>query len=160
VLVGLGSLTTDLSDAIARMEGYTSGSCSMCVSNNNPGALRAGQGQIGTDANGFAIFPDWATGYAALNHQVDLNISRGLTLQEFFAGKQGVYAGYAPSADNNNPTNYASTVAGWLGISPDAVLSSIGDTADSSGDGSGGTSLVWAMAAAAGFVAVALFVSD
>lgn len=121
-LRGMGSLTTDLAAAIQRMEGACSGtSCT----NNNPGNLRAGPGQIGVDSRGFAIFPDYATGEAALEHQVDLNIGRGLTLDEFFAGKPGVYAGYAPSGDANNPAGYASTVAGWLGIPENSPLSSI-----------------------------------
>jgi hypothetical protein len=67
-----------------------------------------------------------ATGEAALQHQVDLNIGRGLTLDEFFGGKAGVYSGYAPAADSNNPSAYASTVAGWLNIPENSVLSSLG----------------------------------
>jgi hypothetical protein len=72
-----------------------------------------------------------ATGEAALEHQVDLNIGRGLTLDEFFAGKPGVYAGYAPAGDSNNPSGYSATVAGWLGIPENAPLASVG--ADSTG---------------------------
>ena len=122
-LCGLGSLTSDLAAAIARFEG----SCPSPEScrNFNPGNLRAGPGQVGTDSRGFAIFPDYATGEAALERQVDLNIGRGLSLQEFFAGKPGVYPGYAPAADSNNPAGYASTVAGWLGIDPTVPLASV-----------------------------------
>jgi hypothetical protein len=119
---GLGSLTTDLAGAIQRMEGACSGST---CTNNNPGNLRAGPGATGVDSRGIAIFPDMATGEAALQHQVDLNIGRGLTLDEFFGGKAGVYAGYAPAADSNNPSAYASTVAGWLGIPENSVLASL-----------------------------------
>ena len=126
-LRGMGSLTTDLAGAIQRMEGACSGST---CTNNNPGNLRAGTGSTGVDSRGIAIFPDYATGEAALQHQVDLNIGRGLTLEEFFGGKQGVYAGYAPAADSNNPTSYAATVAGWLGIDPNTQLSSLGSGAD------------------------------
>ena len=119
----MGSLTTDLAGAIQRMEGACSGdSCR----NNNPGNLRAGNGATGVDSRGIAIFPDMATGEAALEHQVDLNIGRGLTLDEFFAGKPGVYAGYAPAGDSNNPSGYSSTVAGWLGIPENAPLASLG----------------------------------
>ena len=50
---------------------------------------------------------------------------RGLTLEEFFGGKSGVYAGYAPAADSNNPQGYASAVAGWLGIDPNTPLGSL-----------------------------------
>lgn len=119
---GLGSLTTDLASAIQRFEGAcTSGTCR----NNNPGNLRAGAGSIGVDSRGIAIFPDYATGEAALERQVDLNIGRGLSLSQFFGGKPGVYPGYAPAADSNNPAGYTSTVAGWLGIDPNVPLSSV-----------------------------------
>ncbi len=121
---GLSSLTTDLADAIQRFEGSCTGST---CRNNNPGNLRAGPGATGVDSRGIAIFPDYATGEAALQHQVDLNISRGLTLDEFFGGKPGVYAGYAPAADSNNPNQYAATVAGWVGIDPNTPLSAVGD---------------------------------
>lgn len=121
-LRGLASVTTDLAGAIQRFEGACSGqSCR----NNNPGNLRAGPGSTGVDARGIAIFPDYATGEAALQRQVDLNIGRGLTLDEFFGGKSGVYAGYAPAADSNNPSGYSATVAGWLGIDPNVPLGSI-----------------------------------
>jgi hypothetical protein len=104
------------------MEGACSGST---CQNNNPGNLRAGPGATGVDSRGIAIFPDMATGEAALENQVNLNIGRGLTLDEFFAGKTGVYAGYAPAADSNNPSAYASTVAGWLNIPENTPLASL-----------------------------------
>jgi hypothetical protein len=127
-LRGLASLTTDLAGAIQRFEGACTG---LSCRNNNPGNLRAGPGAIGTDSRGIAIFPDYATGEAALQHQIDLNISRGLTLDEFFAGKAGVYPGYAPAADSNDPNQYTGTVAGWLGIDPNTPLSSMGVTSGS-----------------------------
>jgi hypothetical protein len=134
------SLTDQLAQAIARFEGFfTPGS--VAARNNNPGNLRAGTGQIGTDANGYAIFPDQATGFAALSAQINLNISRGLSLNTFFAGQRdaegntipGGYPGYAPSADANNPAQYASTVAGWLGIDPTAPLNTLGGSTASPG---------------------------
>jgi hypothetical protein len=124
---GLGdaeAFTSSLASSIARFEGYNIAG-SVAQRNNNPGNLRAGPGQIGTDANGYAVFPDAATGYAALDNQIDLNISRGLTLNQFFAGEPGVYAGYAPSGDSNNPSQYATTVAGWMGIDPNVPLSTL-----------------------------------
>lgn len=128
---------SDLSNAIARFEGYSIPG-SVAQRNNNPGNLRAGIGQTGTDGNGYAIFPDSATGFAALQHQVTLNINRGLSLDEFFGGKPGVYAGYAPSGDANDPGHYSQTVAGWLGIDPNAPLSDvIGTSGGSSTPGSG-----------------------
>src|SRR5581483_9053793 len=114
------SFIDDLANAIYRFEGATS--TSLATRNNNPGNLRSGPGMIGVDQNGYAIFPDMAAGFAALKHQISLNISRGLTLNEFFSGKPGVYPGYAPAADQNQPYRYASAVAGWLGIDPNTPL--------------------------------------
>ena len=120
---GLGNFLDDLAAAITRMEG----SCSapgVCT-NNNPGNLRAGPGQTGTDSRGVAIFPDFATGQSALLNQEQLNVNRGLTLSEFFSGKQGVYSGYAPAADSNSPSAYTGNVASWLGIPADVPLSEL-----------------------------------
>jgi hypothetical protein len=116
------SLVTSIAAAIQQMEGWFPGSVS--YRNNNPGNLRSGPGMIGTDANGYAIFPDVATGEAALDAQIQTNIDRGLNLQQFFAGGNG-YAGYAPSADNNNPTNYANFVASQVGIDTSTPLSQL-----------------------------------
>jgi hypothetical protein len=123
---GLGDsgLVASLASAIGRFEGFLVPG-SVAQRNNNPGNLRSGPGQTGTDANGYAIFPDVATGQAALQNQIQLNIDRGLSLQQFFAGEPGVYAGYAPASDKNNPTQYANTVAGWLGIDPSVPLQSL-----------------------------------
>lgn len=125
-------LATALANAIARFEGYNTPG-SVAQRNNNPGNLRSGAGQVGTDANGYAIFPDAATGFAALVHQIALNISRGLSLQEFFGGQRdasgnvvpGGYPGYAPQQDQNDPNNYANVVAGWLGIDKTTPLSGV-----------------------------------
>lgn len=133
----LGDIVSDLAAAIQRFEGWAPGSVSF--RNNNPGNLRAGPGQVGTDSQGYAIFPDYATGWAALQNQVQTNISRGLTLNEFFAGVPGVYPGYAPATDRNNPAQYAATVAGWVGISPDVPLASYQAGAPASAPGPAGS---------------------
>jgi len=149
--LGYSTLVTDMAQSIAQFEGFTSGASSIAVRNNNPGNLRAGVGQTGT-SGGYAVFPDLATGWAALDNQIQLNINKGLTLEEFFAGKPGVYPGYAPQADSNNPNQYAAFVASQLGIDPNTPLSdlvsgntdstgqSTGDqsTGGSAGSGSGG----------------------
>ena len=134
---GLGTTVDDLAKSIARFEGYNVAG-SIAQRNNNPGNLRAGTGQTGTDASGFAIFPDATTGYAALDHQIQLNADRGLSLDTFFGGQRdpltgavipGGYPGYAPAADSNNPGQYSQTVAGWLGIDPNTPLTQVlGDT--------------------------------
>lgn len=88
--------------------------------NNNPGALRT-WGSLPT-SGGFAVFPTCEDGRAALRQQVQRNIDRSLTLQEFFGGKAGVYPGYAPAADNNQPNIYASHISDWTGIPLDVPL--------------------------------------
>ena len=125
-------LVNNLAQAIAKFEGYFNPENTLAKRNNNPGNLRSwGSYPV---SEGYAKFPDAETGWAALRRQVQLNINRGLNLYEFFAGKGGVYAGYAPSADSNNPTHYARTVAGWVGIDPTVKLASY------QGTGEGGTS--------------------
>lgn len=116
------SLVEDLAAAIARFEGYYKPG-SLAQRNNNPGNLRSWGDYPVVD--GYAQFPDPETGWRALRRQVELNIGRGLNLNEFFSGKPGVYPGYAPAADANNPRHYAATVAGWLGISPDVPLAAV-----------------------------------
>lgn len=102
-----------LEQTIANLEGYFPGS--LAYSNNNPGNLMyAGQpGAIGADANGFAVFPDPASGVQALDNQLQLDASRGLTIGQF-AQK------YSPNA----PANYAPTLANAAGLPLNAPLSS------------------------------------
>ncbi len=67
-------------------------------------------------------------GWNALYQQINLNIGRGLTLNEFFAGKPGVYDGYAPSADQNSPYAYAARVGRDVGIPVDVPLNTLGSS--------------------------------
>ena len=46
--------------------------------NNNPGNLRAGQGQIGTDSSGYAVFPTREAGYNAAARQLKGYANAGL----------------------------------------------------------------------------------
>ena len=104
----------DMAEAIARMEGVYIRR-SVAQRNNNPGNLR----RWGTRPvrDGFAVFDTPEDGFAALRRQIELNINRGLTMKEFFAGKPGVYPGYAPASDNNRPEQYARFVATQVGLS-------------------------------------------
>ena len=76
--------------AIQQFEGWYEGSRSF--RNNNPGNLKyAGQtGSTGQDAGGFAVFPNYETGFAALERQIELSLlgyagySAEMTLLEFF----------------------------------------------------------------------------
>jgi hypothetical protein len=91
--------------------------------NNNPGNLRSwGSNPV---VSGYAKFPDIQSGWNALYSQINTNIGRGLTLNDFFAGKPGVYGGYAPSGDSNSPLAYAQRVGSDVGIPVDVPLSLI-----------------------------------
>lgn len=109
---------------IANFEGFNKPG-SVAQRNNNPGNLRGGPGATGTDAQGYAIFPDVQTGLAALEDLIKRRAAQGLTVQEFFGGKPGTYAGYAPAGDKNNPQQYADTVSKNLGVDSKALVSSI-----------------------------------
>lgn len=119
------SLTDQIAESIARMEGfYKSGT--LAARNNNPGNLRSwGSNPV---VNGFAQFATPEAGWAALKRQVQLVIDRGLTLKEFFGGKAGVYPGYAPAADANDPNGYAAFVAKRLGVDVNTPLKALAST--------------------------------
>jgi len=114
------SLTDSIAQAIATYEGYYQPG-SLAARNNNPGNLRSwGTAPL---VDGYARFDTPAAGWSALVRQIELNISRGLSLGEFFAGKPGVYSGYAPASDNNQPAAYAQFVARRVGVPVDTPLS-------------------------------------
>lgn len=112
-----------ISEAIAIMEGFmkidpndptqfVSRPETIAYRHNNPGNIRL-WGKYPRE-RGYVKFPTDDTGWAALYKQVDKNIGRKLTLREFFGGKPGVYAGYAPSTDGNHPIKYAEFVSSYL----------------------------------------------
>ncbi len=106
-------LVDKIAEAIARMEGYFQPG-SLAQRNNNPGNLRSWGSRPIVD--GYAKFETPEAGWAALKQQIRRNIDRGLNLLEFFSGKPGVYGGYSPAADRNDPVNYARFVARQAGI--------------------------------------------
>lgn len=101
--------TETIAVLIAYMEGWYNSGINIPKSHNNPGDLRK-WGNYPVVA-GYVWFPSPLDGWNALLEQVWLNISRGLTLTEFFRGKEGVYAGY----DKTNP-EYAQFVSKYSGI--------------------------------------------
>lgn len=119
----MADLVSSLAQGIARQENAN-------PAYNNPGNLQpkgfSYAGQTGTAPNGDAIFATPQDGWNALYNQVQLNVNRGLTLNEFFAGKPGVYAGYASAGAGNDPYTYAANVGSWTGIDPDVPLDQIG----------------------------------
>lgn len=147
---GLGADYTALALAIQQQEGYYPGSRSW--TNNNPGNLMyAGQvGSTGPDAQGFATFPDYSTGFQALINQVTLDASRGLSVSQFTAK-------YAPAASGNDPAAYARNISAALGLSPsDPLAAADAQVSDASLMGGllpnlGGIPMWgWVLAAAAG----------
>lgn len=104
--------------ALADFEGYFDPT-SIAASNNNPGNLRP----VGA-STGFQYFTTPEEGWRALQHQIKLNIKRGLTLREFFLGKPGVYPGYAPLGDNDAEVmaNYLKHMTDRTGIALDVDL--------------------------------------
>lgn len=113
---GLGDIA-NVASTIQRIEGYYPGS--LAYRNNNPGNMRWATpilGATGVDSSGFLIFPDYQTGYAALQHQITLDASRGLTIDQFTAK-------YAPKEDSNDPKSYARQIASAAGLSPGDPLS-------------------------------------
>lgn len=122
---GFGDFT-NVALAVQQQEGYYPGS--IAYKNNNPGNLMyAGQsGATGKDANGFAVFPDYATGFQALLNQIALDANRGMTISQFTAS-------YAPaSVPGNNPGVYATNIANATGLSPTDLLSQASDASSAS----------------------------
>lgn len=120
-----------LAQAIQKIEGYyppggNYPSGSVAYRNNNPGNLRfANQsGATGQDSQGFAIFDNYGDGYSALQNQISLDASRGLTLSEFVNK-------YAPPSENNT-SSYLNQVSDSTGISPsETLLSALGGSGGS-----------------------------
>lgn len=149
-LVGLGSLGAAIdtvAQAIQKQEGYYPGS--VAYRNNNPGNLiytsyyatqfGAVKGTPMKDQNGnvigyFSSFPDYQSGLDALDHQITVDASSGLSIQ-------GMMSKYAPAVDangnptGNNPALYAQNVASALGVDPGMSLE------DALAGGSGSTSV-------------------
>jgi len=126
--LGLGSsnIFVSIANAIQVFEGWKAGPPpSKSYRNNNPGNLRyssweAAYNCTGQDSTGFAIFPTYQDGFNALVHLLQTRATQnpGWTIFDLFNS-------YAPSSDNNNPTQYASFVAGHVGIDPNTTLGSL-----------------------------------
>ena len=86
--------------------------------NRNPGNMRPWTGCLyPKDKDNFVVFPTIQEGWMFLKKQCDRNIFiRHLTFNEFFQGKFGVYAGFAPASDGNKPNAYAAFVVSVLSV--------------------------------------------
>jgi len=100
--------------------------------NNNPGNVKAfnwawaqAHGAIGIDAGGFAIFPDYETGWAAKDALLHEKYGDYNSIREMLKGKfdeNGNYipnTGWAPKSDDNNPDLYANTIRDLTGLDVD-----------------------------------------
>ncbi|HEJ9371870.1 TPA: hypothetical protein SMM36_005304 [Klebsiella oxytoca] len=83
--------------------------------NNNPGNIRPVGG------NGFRTFGSALEGWQAMKNQL-MRYFTGKTTGRMLQTVQDIVSTWAPAGDNNDPQLYAKQVAGWMGVSPDAVL--------------------------------------
>lgn len=103
-----------ISQAIADMEGFTSGASKIARINNNPGNIRFWYKSLPTN-QGFTKFATLEDGWKALNQLVEQYIRgkysnwKSPTLEEMFAL-------YAPAVDKNDPIKYAQVVSSKTGI--------------------------------------------
>lgn len=126
----------DLMNSVAKMEGWNVQG-SIAQRNNNPGNLRSGLNQVGSEntASGtFATFATPADGWAALQAQIDRQAGQGQTLRDF------IYQ-YAPPSENNT-SSYLNNLVSSLGVSADSSLSDLGGNNASVVDSSGSVSNV------------------
>lgn len=72
--------------------------------NNNPGNLRAGFGQVGTDSGGYAVFPSREAGYNAAARQLVGYHNAGLDTINAIVSK------WAPASENNTQAYVSSVV--------------------------------------------------
>ncbi|EOZ6583390.1 hypothetical protein ACQU2S_002772 [Klebsiella michiganensis] len=83
--------------------------------NNNPGNIRPVGG------GGFRSFGSALEGWQAMKNQL-MRYFTGKTTGRLLRTVQDIVSTWAPAGDNNDPQLYAKQVAGWMGVSPDAVL--------------------------------------
>lgn len=83
--------------------------------NNNPGNIRPVAG------GGFRSFGSALEGWQAMKNQL-MRYFTGKTTGRLLRTVQDIVSTWAPAGDNNDPQLYAKQVAGWMGVSPNAVL--------------------------------------
>ena len=114
-----------LADAIETQEGYGVPG-TRPTRNNNCGDLRNWP-DYPTDADGFSIFPDSATGRAKLELDLTNHAAHypDQTLEQFIAGDGDGWPGYAPASDHNDPVAYALALARALGVETSATFAQL-----------------------------------
>lgn len=83
--------------------------------NNNPGNIRPVGG------GGFRMFESALHGWSAMKNQL-MRYFTGKTTGRALQTVRDIVSTWAPAGDKNDPDLYAKQVAGWMGVSPDAVL--------------------------------------
>jgi len=115
-----------LANSIASVEGFGADPTNRPTRNNNPGNMEYGplaksHGATGSDGR-FAVFPDAASGWAAMDDRLAQHAKQGHTLQQ-------VIESWAPVAENPNQPDYISRVSKATGLKPGDKIGS-GATAD------------------------------
>jgi hypothetical protein len=115
-------LVASICAGIQRQEGFLPGT--RAWRNHNPGNLWDGSypGKVGRiwpqyplDDAGFVIFPDYATGFSEMEHQVQLKVERGDTLR--------VLVNQWDSGDpQRNRDTYLADLVEWTGFPADTPL--------------------------------------
>ncbi|QBB13742.1 lytic transglycosylase catalytic [Edwardsiella piscicida] len=92
-----------------------SGKGTLADRNNNPGNIRPVGG------GGFRFFESALHGWTAMKNQL-MRYFTGKTTGRALRTIQDIVSTWAPAGDKNDPQQYAKQVAGWMGVSPNAVL--------------------------------------
>lgn len=83
--------------------------------NCNPGNLRPQSADQARDEAGYRIFPNFVTGYQALQHDLASKIvgqnTHGLNMDSSLID---LFSVYAPAGDGNDPQKYTDFVVKWL----------------------------------------------
>jgi hypothetical protein len=111
-----------VADAIMRYEGWDVKTRS--YHNRNPGNLKpalhadSASNQYPVDDHGFFVYPDFATGYNSLLRELRAKFTDGQN--DHGLGQASTLLAmmkiYAPSADANNPLDYAQFISKWCSM--------------------------------------------
>ena len=129
-LLGLGNLgipgaLDTIAATIQQVEGYYTST--LAYVNNNPGNLvytpyYAQNFSAVQGSGGYSKFPDYSTGYAALQNQIILDAAKGMSISDL------TYSWLGSGTGGNAPA-YATSIANALGVDPStSVQSLISDT--------------------------------
>jgi hypothetical protein len=117
--LGIAGALDTIAQTIQSVEGYYPNT--LAYRNNNPGNLvytsyyAQNYGAVPGDG-GFAKFPDYDTGYAALQHQIQVDAGRGDSFYDLTYSWLG-------SGQGGDWRSYAETLAGSLGVDPNSLVS-------------------------------------